>query len=42
MTKAPANAQPRKTGEAKAGRNSRPSSKPSNLTKKTRLIIIGS
>ena len=40
MTKAPANAQPRKTGEAKAGRNCRPSSKPSNLTKKTRLIIL--
>ena len=40
MTKAPANAQPRKTGEAKTGRNSRPTSKTSNLTKKTRLISL--
>ena len=40
MTKAPANAQFRKTGEAKADRNGRPTSKPSNLTKKTRLIIL--
>ncbi len=40
MTKAPANAQFRKTGEAKADRNGRPTSKPSNLTKKTRLIRL--
>jgi len=40
MTKAPANAQFRKTGEAKADGNGRSTSKPSNLPKKTRLIIL--
>ncbi len=40
MTKAPANAQLRKTGEAKADRNGGPTSKPSKLTKKTRLINL--
>ena len=40
MTRANTIARPRKTGLAKADRNGRPTSKLSNLTKKTRLIIL--